>query len=261
MKQIIYFGYSDNMVKAIADSKDFQLMGVIGQKHKADKTFSDKVIDMGIPYSEAETSYDLQKQLDLWNINPDAIIMFKFGIIVSPFLINKYNIFNVHPGNLKTNRGATPVNWSILLGEKNTCLSLHKINEKIDQGELIKEFFVDIEEKDSPSILQSKLETKLDSVLLTLNDYLNGNIKTTPINGGIYRKRLIKSDYTINLNADTKEEIKGKINSQRDFKGAVLIENGTEHYIVDYEDKDKNSPELYLINSEREKIKVLTNHD
>ena len=47
-------------------------------------------------------------------------------MLVPENLIQKFNFFNLHRGDLKTNRDPTPDIWTVLLG-------LHKINDKIDK--------------------------------------------------------------------------------------------------------------------------------
>jgi methionyl-tRNA formyltransferase len=158
-------------------------------------------------------------------------LIYNFRYIIPQQIIDKYQIFNIHPGNLTTNRGGHPISWSILLGDKSTCLSLHKINEHIDLGLLISTYEVDILESDGFIELEKKLNGGLDYILCDLYDYLLGKICGKNITEGKYNPKIQKKDIIIDVDRDSFEKINRKIRSQSAYNGAVLPIKNYEFYV------------------------------
>ena len=69
----------------------------------------------------------------------DLFILAGFPYIFPKKLISipKYGVINLHGGKLPKYRGGSPLSWQIINNEKKICLSVIKINEKIDEGEII----------------------------------------------------------------------------------------------------------------------------
>jgi len=65
---------------------------------------------------------------------------FKKGLLEAP----KYGCFNIHNGPLPKYRGMMPVFWQIWNGEKKIGITIHKMNEQLDDGEIILQEFVEL---------------------------------------------------------------------------------------------------------------------
>ena len=65
--------------------------------------------------------------------------------------------FNLHASLLPQYRGAAPINWAIINGEKTTGVTTFFIDEKIDTGAVIDQMSVSIEESDTAGSLHDKL--------------------------------------------------------------------------------------------------------
>ena len=65
--------------------------------------------------------------------------------------------FNLHASLLPQYRGAAPINWAIINGEKTTGVTTFFIDEKIDTGAVIGQMSVSIEESDTAGSLHDKL--------------------------------------------------------------------------------------------------------
>ena len=100
------------------------------------------------------------KILDFLSINKvDFIIVAGFKYIhESIYSLSKEFSINIHPGILPQNKGSSPTQWSIYLGEKQTGITIHKLDRKIDSGKIliIKKF------KISQKIDNYKLETEIN---------------------------------------------------------------------------------------------------
>ena len=69
----------------------------------------------------------------------DLFIVISFGQILSDELLSIPKIFaiNLHPSLLPKYRGAAPINWAIINGERKTGLTVIKINQNLDAGPII----------------------------------------------------------------------------------------------------------------------------
>ena len=159
--------------------------------------------------------------------------IYQLDMLVPADLTERYAFFNVHRGNLQTNRGPNPDVWPILNGSPHTSLSLHKINENVDSGALIDAFEVPIAVDDDTLTVRAKLEKGLPDLIISLHHYLEGSRAATPLVGGIYRPWIKEADFTIDLSVDSLDAIGRKIRSQRQYNGAILLLDGKKYYVVD----------------------------
>ncbi len=75
----------------------------------------------------------------LKEIDPDINVVVAYGQIIPASLIYlpRYNSINLHFSLLPKYRGASPVHWNILNGEKNTGVTIFELNEKMDEGDIL----------------------------------------------------------------------------------------------------------------------------
>ena len=164
-------------------------------------------------------------------------VMYNFGIIVPQEVVDKLCIFNFHAGDLRMNRGSSPINWSILLGEKYTSMTLYKITEEIDSGDIVCEHRCKIYRHDVVPTVRARMEGEIPSMLMDLYQYISqGNHSICSVTNGTYRPRLSESDFIINSD-DDEDVIKSKIRSQYEFKGAIVIDDtGNKEYVRSYDE-------------------------
>lgn len=229
---ILYIGNSERMLRILLDTSVFLVEGIICEKGKITQGILQSAEDNHIAVYKVQNKRQVEKVF--YDTGKTLAVMYDFGIIISEELTKHADIFNFHPGSLKTNRGSSPVNWSILLGEKQTEISLHKIVKEIDKGILISKRQCDIRLNDIPSLLRSKLESFIPEMLYDLHSYLNGKIQGKAVEEGIYRKRIEEKDYTIDLIQDNLLCVNAKICSQADYKGAILNIDGNKYYIKNW---------------------------
>ncbi|NNM09138.1 MAG: methionyl-tRNA formyltransferase [Flavobacteriaceae bacterium] len=91
----------------------------------------------------------------------------------------EYGTFNLHASLLPEYRGAAPINWAIINGEKVTGVTTFFIDEKIDTGAIILKKEVVIEEGETAGSLHDKLmEVGSELVLETVLLIAEGEVKT-----------------------------------------------------------------------------------
>ncbi len=77
----------------------------------------------------------------------DLGIIIAYGQKIGPVLINVFprGIINLHASLLPKYRGAAPINWAIINGEKETGLTVMQINSQIDAGQILNQMVVPID--------------------------------------------------------------------------------------------------------------------
>ena len=126
----------------------------------------------------------------------------------------KHGIWNIHPGKLPDNRGRHPIGWSFINNDKYFTLSIHSINEEIDQGELIYEENIERDINDDSNSIVKKIDSLLegDFLLKAIKNYSDG--KTIPLKKGNYNKNLIGKFSNIKLNQYSSAELYSIFKSQ-----------------------------------------------
>ena len=71
------------------------------------------------------------------SVSADLIFLHNCSEIVSQELIDITGIYNFHAGDLKTNRGANALGWSILNGEDHITMTCHEVDAGIDTGAVV----------------------------------------------------------------------------------------------------------------------------
>ena len=76
------------------------------------------------------------------------------------FEIPNYGILNLHCGKLPKYRGRAPISRTIMNGEKHLIISVHKIDEGVDSGDILNETKILIEDIDDVNSLYEKCSEK-----------------------------------------------------------------------------------------------------
>lgn len=89
--------------------------------------------------------------------------------------------FNLHASLLPQYRGAAPINWSIINGDKETGVTTFFLKHEIDTGEIIDRVAVPIEETDDAGIIHDRLMMLGgDLVIKTVDSIIAGGVHTQP---------------------------------------------------------------------------------
>lgn len=163
----------------------------------------------------------------------DCFLMNACPIILNKEVLSQMRVFNIHPGDLRYNRGHHPHCWTVLLGERKTKIVLHVVSEKIDAGAIVKSVDIDVSEDDSAEDVLNHAEDGIPVLLDALYKHLTEHTAYEAVveNGG-YRKMMSYEDYEIHLQTDTAWQIKRKILSRSMHHGAFFW-YGPERIYVD----------------------------
>ena len=97
-----------------------------------------------------KSEYEYFKKLDL-----DLVIIVAYGIIIPKEFLSLSNkgFINLHASILPKWRGAAPIQRSIMSQDKETGISVMRINEKLDEGDISHIFKINIEENENAESL------------------------------------------------------------------------------------------------------------
>src|SRR4030095_16561981 len=88
---------------------------------------------------------------------------------------------NVHGSLLPRYRGAAPINWAIINGEKQTGVTTFKLKHEIDTGDILLQDVIPIGENETAGELHDKMKDIGAALLVkTINGLVDGNLKETP---------------------------------------------------------------------------------
>ena len=91
-------------------------------------------------------------------LSPDLIAVVAFRILPREvFEIPRYGSFNLHASLLPKYRGAAPINWAIIKGEKETGVTTFLLQEKVDTGSIILQARVKIGKDETAGELHDRL--------------------------------------------------------------------------------------------------------
>lgn len=134
----------------------------------------------GIPVFQP-TSMRNGETLEIINtLNAELIIVVAFGKILPKEVLEsvKYGCINIHASLLPKLRGAAPIQWSIINGEKETGVTSMQMNEGLDTGDMLVKKTVSITENMNAGELHDKLSVLGSEVLLeTLDKLKKGELK------------------------------------------------------------------------------------
>ncbi len=178
-----------------------------------------------------KSEYEYFKDLDL-----DLVIIVAYGVIIpKEFLsLSKEGFINLHASILPQWRGAAPIQRSIINKDKETGISVMKINEKLDEGDISHIFKIKIEENENAESLSERLSTlaseKISEVIDTIIDK-EVNFKPQDHTKATYAEKIKKNEGLIDWN-DKAENIIGKINGLFPYPGGYFIYRGERYKIL-----------------------------
>ncbi len=96
---------------------------------------------------------------ELKDLNPDIIVVVAFGQKLSrAFLdIPKICCINLHASLLPKYRGAAPINWAIINGETLTGVTVLRVVEKMDSGDILAQELIEIDPEETAGELEERL--------------------------------------------------------------------------------------------------------
>ncbi|MBR4893512.1 MAG: methionyl-tRNA formyltransferase [Clostridia bacterium] len=184
-----------------------------GRGHKV--TYSpvkEYALSKNIPVFQPESLKNFELSEYLNEIKPDVIVVVAYGKILPEYILNypKFGCINVHGSLLPKLRGAAPIQWSVINGDKETGVTTMLMDKGMDTGDILYKASIPIEENDTAGTLFDKLKVLGASLLKhTLQKIKNGSYVRIRQNEeeATYAPMIMKKDALIDFSKSPKEII------------------------------------------------------
>ena len=163
-------------------------------------------------------------------LNPDLICVVAYGKILPQELLDipKYGCVNVHGSLLPEYRGAAPIQWAVLNGDKKTGVTTMFMNAGMDTGDMILKEEVEIGEDETTGELWDRLKTIGANLLIkTVKEIENGTAtRTKQPEEGTMAPMLSKEMAKIDWENKTAQELKNLVRGLNPIMGAYTFLDG-----------------------------------
>lgn len=208
MIKVLFMGSPDFSVSALKKLVEYdrtEVVGVVSQEDKpkgrgyemmptAVKAYA---LSVGIPVYTPHTLRDNAIADLLAEINPDVIVVVAYGKILPDYVLDypRLGCVNIHASLLPMYRGASPINFAIIKGEKETGVTSMLMDSGLDTGDMLMKTTVPIDDNDDFGILHDKLsEAGADLLIKTLDGLSDGTIVPQKQDGDTFYAPLIGND-------------------------------------------------------------------
>lgn len=191
--RLIFMGTPEIALPALEsiDQSNHQILAVFTQPDRASgrgrkikqPPAKNWALEKGIPVFQPERLKGEEPERRIAERNPDCIVTVAYGLILPKNILSipAFDCVNLHFSLLPRYRGAAPVNWAIVRGERETGVTTFMMNEKMDEGDILLQDRVKIldhERADSLSRRMAKIGASL--LLETLDQIEKRMIKGRP---------------------------------------------------------------------------------
>lgn len=178
---------------------------------------------------------DHQTQTFLTQFHPDAIVVVAYGHIIPSWMIHQPRLgcVNLHASLLPKYRGAAPIPWALIRGERSTGVTTMKIDEGLDTGDILLQRAVEISKDDTTEALSERLSALGAELMVeTLRALERGEIRPRPQDPtqATMAPMLKKEDGRIVWLLDA-EEIARRVRGLRPWPGAYTAFRGKNCHI------------------------------
>ncbi len=226
--RIVFMGTPDFSVPILKNLiKHYEVILVVTQPDKpvgrkrvlTASPVKDVAIEHGIEvFQPIKIRNDFQKIIDL---KPDYIVTAAYGQILPRGLIDNVHSINIHASLLPLYRGGAPIQKSIMNLDKETGISIMKMEYKMDSGDVYYQESIPIKDVDTTTSLTKKLSILGSEMIL---EYLNNPKKYPPVSQDeskvTFAYNITFDDQIINWNQKS-SVIEAHIRAMQDEPGAI----------------------------------------
>ncbi len=116
---------------------------------------------------------------DLKALNPDIMVTCAYGQILSKEILDiaPHGVINIHASLLPKYRGASPIQWAVINGDKTTGVTIMQTEEGVDTGDIIDVKEIDILDGETAGELFERLsKVGAELIVKVLDDFDNGKV-------------------------------------------------------------------------------------
>jgi methionyl-tRNA formyltransferase len=183
-------GFAVPSLAALADAGE-ELIGAVTQPDRpkgrgervASPAVKDRAVAMGIPVYQPAKVREPGFLKQLQDLSPDLIVVVAFGQILPKALLEipGNGCINVHASLLPKYRGAAPINWAVIRGERETGITTMLMDEGMGTGPILLQEKVPIGPKDTAESLAGRMQDVGAKLLVrTIGELKTGSLKPRP---------------------------------------------------------------------------------
>jgi methionyl-tRNA formyltransferase len=187
---------------------------------------------LGLPIIQPEKirSPEAIAQIQAWS--PELIVVAAFGQILRPVILDlpEHGCLNVHGSLLPRWRGAAPIQAAILAGDRETGITIMKMDPGVDTGPILSQRSLRISSDDTAGSLFEKMASiGADLLIETLPRYLSGDLSPQPQTDekATYASMLKKEDGLLDFNRPA-IELERRVRAMRPWPGAFFAWKGAQ---------------------------------
>lgn len=183
--RVVFMGtptFAVGSLKALTESGKHEIVGVVTQPDRP-KGRGNKVIMTPVKEYALEQGYTVYQPEKvktpefvqiLRDMNPEIIVVAAFGQFLSKDILDmpKFGCINVHASILPKYRGAAPIQYAIIKGEKESGVTIMKMDIGMDTGDMLDKVIVPISENMTMGELHDELMVKGATLLLEVMEQI-----------------------------------------------------------------------------------------
>lgn len=190
--RIVYMGTPDFAVESLKALVEggYNVVGVVTMPDKPAgrgmklqfSAVKQYALEVGLPLLQPEKlkNEDFLHALKEWNADLQIVVAFRMLPEVV-WNMPRFGTFNLHASLLPQYRGAAPINWAVINGDKETGITTFFLQHEIDTGNVIRQEKVSIEETDNAGIVHDKLMLLGGRLVTeTVDQLLSGDLSAIP---------------------------------------------------------------------------------
>ena len=148
----------------------------------------------------------------LYSYQADMLIVVAYGLILPQMILDATpkGAINIHPSLLPRWRGASPIEHTLLFGDRETGVNLMQMNDKCDEGDIIATSFLSVCDHDNKDTLSHTLSVMSAKLLCeNLDRIYHGKITLKPQNkhGITYAHKIQKKDTCLHFHDQSATQI------------------------------------------------------
>ena len=169
-----------------------------------------------------------ETQDELRSLKADIAVVAAYGLILPKAVLDIFpkGVINIHASLLPRWRGAAPIQRAIEAGDKKSGVTIMRVDEGLDTGDMLLKGEVEIDENTTGEILHDKLaEIGKTLILQTLRNIDSLKPEKQDDSLACYAKKLEKSEAKLDFNRPA-DELERKIRAFNPYPGAYFEYNG-----------------------------------
>lgn len=164
--------HSSHQIAAVASNPDKRR----GRRRKPEPTaVKQKALDLQLPVIDVEDVHSETFKQQLKALNADLFVVVAFRILPDSLLeLPDIGSVNLHASLLPKYRGAAPIHWAVINGEKETGCTVFFLDKQVDTGKIISSVSTDINPDETTGDLYNRLKIKGANLLADTVDSIAG---------------------------------------------------------------------------------------